>query len=1029
MTIFRPSIVLCAVFLIMGADPAGALGQRSEDFGRDILPLLSDRCFQCHGPDEANRQADLRLDRRLDAIESGAIVPGDPDNSELTQRLVTDDDDLRMPPVDSHKPSLTDDEVAMVRRWIEQGAKWSRHWAFEPPRRPAMPADAPNPIDAFVMDRLQRENLWFSAPAARHTLLRRVSFDLTGLPPSADDVRRALEGPWPEAYLEFVDACLASPHYGERMAMWWLDAARYADTDGFQQDETRDNWPWRDWVVQAFNQNMHFDEFTRWQFAGDLLPDRRPEQILATCFHRNHMTNGEGGRHPEESRVDYVIDRVNTMGTVWLGLTLGCVQCHDHKFDPITQDDYYGLAAFFNSIDEDGRAGRAAKPYLEYMSSHVAAAVEEAEIVRQNRQQRLEKVKKDLEPAFERWLNDVSRQVVRGFWPWRTLDIREAFGVEGTQLVDCGEGILQAAGPSPRQDDYHIAATPRLKRITGWRLEVFPSPEHSDGKLSRGKNGEFILTDVKLMIRKRGSPNLRDVAISSAVADVSTGGAEDQYGRITDTLDDDPRNGWTTQPDSPWRPHVAVFGLAAPVKLGEDEELVFVLLQRSTRGDANIGRFRITVTDQPGQAVRRLDRMPIEKLARIANAWPPVVPPSLRRELFDQFLIDQPAFVRADNEYRDAQRQFDQLKKAASSPQQVMVLRERAEPRETHVLRRGEWDQHGPTVTRHFPAAVLDWATPETPTRMDLANWLVAPDNPLTARVVVNHLWQLCFGRGLVATPDDFGLQGDRPSHPELLDWLAVELIESDWDLQYVLRLIVTSRTYQQTSQVTPELLERDPENRLLARGARFRLPSWMIRDAALASSGLLNRRLGGPPVMPYQPPGVWNEMFMGRFTYHPSQGPAQHRRSLYAFWRRAAGPTFLFDSAQRRVCEVRPRRTNTPLHALVLMNDLSVREAARELARNSLEVAGSSDSRIQDMAFAILSRPLEPDDLEVARNVLDSSLAYYRDHPMEAYRYLDFGQPELGPHGESADVLTRWAGHTVVASMLLNLDEAITHE
>lgn len=1004
------------------------MGQPSVDFGRDILPLLSDRCFQCHGPDEANREAELRLDRRPHAIASGAIVPGDPAASEMVRRIDTDDDDLRMPPADSHKPLLTDDEIEMVRAWIAQGAPWSRHWAFVRPVRPPVPDDAPHPIDAFILNRLKRENLHFSVPAAKHTLLRRVCFDLTGLPPSPDDLQRALEGSWPDAYLEWVEACLASPHYGERMAMWWLDAARYADTDGYQQDETRENWPWRDWVVNSFNRNMRFDEFTRWQFAGDLFPAPQPEQILATCFHRNHMTNGEGGRDPEESRIDYVIDRVNSTGTVWLGLTLGCAQCHDHKFDPITQQDYYGLAAFFYSIDEDGRAGRAAKPYLEYTSSHVAAAIAEAERVLNVRFARLQKIKSDLEPEFERWLNRVSQQVIRGFWPWKALDIHKAFGVEGTQLVNCGEGVLQATGPNPVQDDYHIIATPRLKRVTGWRLEVYPSPNHTDGKLSRGKSGEFILTDVKLMIRKRGSPNLRDVPISSAVADVSTDGAEDQYGRITDTLDDDPRNGWTTQPESPWRPHVAVFGLAEPVQLSEDEELIFVLLHRSTRGDASIGRFRITVTDQPGQAVRHLGSLPLEQLAHVATGWPPVIDNGLRDRLFDQFLTDQPAFARAEKEYRDAKRQLDHLKQE-SSPRRVMVLRERSQPRATHVLVRGQWDQHGDQVEPHFPADIFQWTAPQTPTRMDLANWLVTPENPLTARVVANHLWQLCFGRGLVATPDDFGLQGARPSHPELLDWLAVELIESGWDIQHMLRLIVTSRTYQQTSRVSPGLLDRDPQNRLLARGARFRLPSWMIRDAALASSGLLNRRVGGPPVMPYQPPGVWNELFMGRFTYHPSQGPAQHRRSLYSFWRRAAAPTFLFDSAQRRVCEVRPRRTNTPLHALVLLNDLSLRESARELARRSLIQSTDDDRRIQNMAFAILSRALEPDELVVARNVLDSSRTYYQANRDEAFQFLDFGQVELGPTSVIDVSLPQWAGYTVVAGMLLNLDEASTHE
>ena len=1052
-------LVVCAAAQTSDADdPSPDVSTKEVSFSLEVLPLLSDRCFHCHGPDESQREADLRLDQRESAIESGAISPGSPQTSELLRRVQSKDAGEQMPPADSHRKPLTSAEMETLTRWIEQGAPWGRHWAFEPPTKSTPPTKGDTAIDAFVRARLAHRahqsgdaRLQPSPRADLHTLARRVAFDLTGLPPTpeqlaelaaqAEHFRRLGENEsdanlrpgWTpgefEAYRQFVDQLLESPHYGERMAMWWLDLARYSDTDGYQQDATRTNWPWRDWVVSAFNEDMPYDQFTIEQFAGDLLPEATVDQQLATCFHRNHMTNGEGGRDPEESRVDYVIDRVNTTGSVWLGLTLGCCQCHSHKFDPITQQEYYQLFAFFNSIDEDGKAGGGAKPYLKTRSSNAARAIEEAEQIVAVRKAAEQTAKTGAEQEFTGWLEALARKLQddrQPFDPWQILTadfVTQLASVEGTELKQEDGGHIRATGPNPVQDDYRIFARSPLSRITGLRLEVLPDERNTDGKLSRGANGEFILTDVKLQVRRRGDSQLRDIDISTAVADVEKKAAGRNYGNVKDTLDDDPRNGWTTETHDSKQKHVAVFGLAEPLWLDEDEELVFVMLHRSTQGDANIGCFQLSVTNQPGKAVRSLSPMPVELLAEALrkNSQLEELEPKLRSQLLEQFLADHSDYQQVKGQLDAANRQLAEVKKAGGELK-VMVLKERQQPRDTHVLKRGVWDQHGDQVTRGVPQAVLAWSKDQTQTRLDLARWLVDDENPLTARVTVNHLWQLCFGAGLVRTPEDFGLQGELPTHPQLLDWLAVELVEHGWSFKHLLKTIVTSDTYCQSSRSTQQSRELDPDNRWLARGARFRLPSWMIRDAALQSSGLLNPAIGGPPTMPYQPAGVWRENFMGRFIYRPSQGAAQHRRTLYAFWRRAAAPTFLFDSAQRRVCEVRMRRTNTPLHALTLLNDETMLEASRAVAR---QVLSDKDDPLGAMFSRILSRP--PSDVEraVLNQQRERISERYQSASEAAKAFLRFGQPERQASEQPVELATL----TVLASMIYNLDEAISHE
>jgi len=1029
--------------LLMATASVRTRAEDDIDFNRDVRPIISDNCFACHGFDKGARKGELRLDQREAATEGrggyAVIVPGKPEESTLIERVASTDPDLVMPPADSHKKPLDRKSIETLKEWIRQGAQWGEHWAFVKPERAPVPTDAQHAIDYFVEKRLAEQERHLARQAETHTLIRRLSFDLTGLPPDAELVENFPPSPAEKDWDDLITQLLASPHFGERMAMWWLDGARYSDTDGFQSDSTRTNWPWRDWVVHSFNQNKPFDEFTIEQFAGDLLPNATPEQKLATCFHRNHMNNGEGGRDPEESRVDYVLDRVNTTGTLFLGLTLGCTQCHDHKFDPVSQRDYYSLTAYFNSIDETGAARSAAKPYFKYKSPYAQQAVDEASALVKRADAELADVRSRSEEEFKVWLNRQLVRVGRGFRAWNPVIPKRLSTTEGYQLEMEKYAIITSSPAGFPQDDFIITTSlmePRqvsdIARISGLRLEVFPHESHTDGKYSFSETGEFILTNVKLLVRKRGSSQIREVGLASAVADVEGVGTDSSYKTVRDTLDDDPRKGWTTRTKPSDVPHTAVFALSEPLTLAGDEELDIVLMQRSLAPKELMGRFRLSVTDQRGAAVRSLKSMPLELLAerygesKKSGLAASVIDGGLRKQLFEQFLEDHAEWQAAKKRNDRAKSQLAAAKKAAGE-QSVMVLGERKEPRKTHVLERGVWNKHGEEVQRAVLPAVLKMPAAEVSSRLELGRWIASKENPLTARVITNQVWQLFFGAGLVRTPADFGLQGESPTHPELLDWLAVEFMDSGWDVKHLVRTIVSSRTYRQDSSVTTELLELDPENRLLARGARFRLPSWMIRDAALKASGLLNDATGGAPVFPYQPPGVWRDQFMGRFVYQSSIGPAQYRRTLYAFWRRTSAPTFLFDSAMRRTCEVVPRRTNTPLHALTLLNDTTSLEAARTLADKAIATAPIDIAkRVNFLCLRILSRTPTGDELgRVLIPQYEKARAYYEEHPEEAITLTTVGQLAAPDVKVAADI----AATMLLANLLLNLDEGITHE
>lgn len=1017
------------------------LADEPVDFNRDIRPLFSNNCLACHGFDESSRSTELRLDTREGALADlggySAVVPGNPEQSAILARISGAEGVELMPPAESHKKQLSPEAVDKVRRWIAEGAQWGKHWAFDPPVASDIPVASGHPVDHFVARRLDKEGMELAPTAAVHTLARRLSFDLTGLPPRYADVQNLGSEPSADEWREWTDRLLDSPHFGERMAMWWLDGARYSDTDGFQGDSTRNNWPWRDWVVAAFNKNMPFDQFTIEQFAGDLLPDATDEQRLATCFHRNHMHNGEGGRDPAESRVDYVLDRTNTMGTLWLGLTLGCTQCHDHKFDPISQRDYYSLTAFFNSIAEDGKAGGGAKPFLDYKSSLVQPTIDECKQVLDEMKANLDQIRDDAEEAFETSLIQMIEQAQTLSDPWRIVIPSKMRSTEGT-VLSCNEsGVITANDSQVVQDDYFVEVpSDTIGRITGIRLEVFADEKHVQQKYSFAETGEFILTNAKLRLRSKMDSSVTDLPLRRATASIEGKGADSKYGRASGTLDDDPRTGWTTRTKPVEPVQVVVFELSEPLVLNDETVLDVALLQRSLAPGEMIAKFRLSVTDQRGNAVRSLKPMPIEELAG-AIAERKISAPeeaytesdvgeTLRRKLKDQFLADHSPWIKASEKHDKASRQFGAAKGAAGTLK-VTVLKEREESRKTHVLVRGVWNDHGEEVNPGVLPAVMQTQGVDVNDRVKLAEWIVSRENPLTARVIVNQVWQLFFGAGLVRTPGDFGSQGEMPTHPELLDWLAVDFMEHDWDLKHLVKQIVSSGVYRQDSRVSEDLLERDPENRMLARGARFRLPSWMIRDASLTVSGLLNPTVGGPPMFAYQPPGVWQDQFMGRFTYVPTMGPGQYRRTLYTFWRRSSAPTFLFDSAMRRTCEVVPRRTNTPLHALTLLNDITALEAARNLAEQGWEPDRNTiaQARLKRMFQMVLSRLPLQEEFTILQREHEKAMSYYAQNPDAATELITVGQlPD--PVGVPVEKI---AADMLAASLILNLDESITHE
>ncbi len=1089
MTWHAPTLVsLVAAVLLC---PAGTAAAASVDFQQDVRPILADACFACHGPDGNTRQAGLRLDTREGMFgDRGGyriVVPGSAEDSRLYQRMSHEIPAARMPPANAERRP-TREQVETVRRWIDEGGEWSSHWAYGPPRRPPVPAVEPgerreNEVDAFVIRRLREAGLEQSPEADRRTLLRRVSLDLTGLPPTPSDMDRFVADPSPDAYERQVERLLDSPHYGERMAMQWLDLARYADTHGFHIDGRRDMWHWRDWVIRAFNANKAFDEFTIEQLAGDLLPGSTDEQKIATGFNRNHMINHEGGAIPAEYHTEYVVDRVETVSTVWMAMTMGCARCHDHKYDPITQREFYEFYAFFNSVDELGLDGvdgnavpkldlpddtqreelRAVNAAIRSVEADLSDARirDEIEGWEQAALQSIPRASRDgLEAHYEMegGFSDSSGnyrhgRVMRGeplflsanagkgasfdvdthvaFPGTASIDVSRAFtlafwmghaGLVEKSVLHKMDGpetqrglALTLSRPLPIPDalrrDYDL--TLRLSSAPGSAIAVRPAQplrnvvgaDHSY-HVALSYDGSGRASGVRLFLN--GKPAETTVLADSLSGSPAAGapieiGAGRFGGRYTGTLDD-------------LRVHSRVLDVAEIEKLFAHEP-VAALLAAPHIDCAAVLSSAPEASDDDIYAPK-----PDTDVTRCG---------SRQRKLKDYYLTHA-----ARPKDRALHARLTELKGQRATLQSdidnVMVMSELATPRETFVLGRGDYRNRGERVSPSTPEWLGEFPATAPRDRLGLARWIASGNHPLTARVAVNHYWQKYFGLGLVRTSEDFGLQGELPTHPGLLDWLAAEFAEGGWDIRALQKKIVMSATYRQSSRITPGLLATDPENRLLARGPRYRLQAEIVRDNALAAAGLLDPTIGGPSVFPYQPEGLWKEMAFGdMFTaqvYRPGAGADLYRRSMYTFWKRTIPPPSLavFDAPDREKCIARRSRTNTPLQALVLMNDPTYVEAARALAAEMLREGGDdARGRVRAGYGRVLGRPPSHAESELLARLAHEQALRYRERPESARKLLAVGESPVAGALEPSE-LAAW---TVVASSILNLDEAISKE
>jgi hypothetical protein len=1038
---------LAACLLLTFATRAAAEGIADRvRFNRDVRPILSDTCFKCHGFDKAARKADLRLDLRAEAIvprhgdnHQVPIVPGDPKNSAVWQRIVTEDPNDLMPPPDSHLV-LTPKQKETIRLWIAQGAEYEGHWAFIPPARLAVPevkqaSWARNPIDQFVLERLEREGLQPSPEAEKETLIRRATLDLTGLPPTPSEVDAFLSDPSTGAYEKLVDRLLASPRYGERMAVAWLDAARYADTSGYQADWERHMWPWRDWVVRAFNANMPFDQFTVEQLAGDMLPSPTIDQRLASGFNRNHRINDEGGIIPEEYAVEYVVDRVETTAAVWLGLTAGCARCHDHKYDPISQKEFYRLYAYFNNVPENGMDGRSgyATPFMRVPAPEMIQTVETLERDAEALAKQLEVETPESAERRARWERETLAALgARGTDPWRTGKIENATG-KGVRLYPQPDGSVVPMNILEDDTDYDITLrNDAIDRVTAIRLEAMTDPSLPNGQVGPG-DGNFLLSEVAVSVISPGSDAAVAAAGKPAPVKIRTAFADyeqDKY-PIANAIDGKPDTHWSIDGDVLRGQRTAVFVFDKPIEAAKRAKFVVRLKQgMKTSARQMIGRARVMFTDRAETAMTPLDALPGDVIAALQTE-------SANRSPVQADLIVR-EFRRLDPGRAAMMKQLVATHRKAADitadGTPVMVMQEMATPRDTYLLKRGQYDQ--PDTSERLmpgvPASIPVAGMPPPGNRLELARWLVDSGNPLTARVTVNRVWQSLFGTGIVKTSEDFGAQGEWPSHPELLDWLATEFVRSGWDVKALNRLIVTSATYRQSSRVTPLLRERDPENRLLARGSRYRLDSHAVRDNALAVSGLLVGKVGGPPVKPYQPPGLWEELSFKKKTtideYVQDHGDKLYRRTLYTFWKRPAPPPALaiFDAAGREMCTVRLGRTHTPLQALNLLNDIAYVEAARKLGERMMREGGSTPTDRLAYGFR-LSTSRRPDARELASLLkgFEQYAARFRTDRAAAKELLGVGESPADKSFDPAEL----AAYTASANVLLNLDETLTKE
>lgn len=1161
----------------------GAEAEQQVDFNRDIRPILSDHCYACHGPDEKARKGNLRLDRKeavFGLLKSGsiAVVPGDLEKSELIHRISTHDEDDRMPPLEDGKP-LSEKQVAVFKQWVSEGAEWQRHWAYIKPRLndpPNVENDnwPRNDIDRFILNRLEKESIEPSKEAPKEKLIRRATLDLTGLPPTIQEIDSFLADKSDAAYEELVDRLLESKAYGERQAMFWLDLARYGETQGYHHDAHRDMWHWRDWVINAFNENKPFDEFTTEQLAGDLLPHPTRDQIIATGFHRNEMTTSEGGALPEEYAVKYVAGRIDTTARVWMGTSMACAECHDHKYDPITQKEYYRFFGFFNTIPENGldrQSNPVPRMELKGSDHDKRLAQFDAEIAALETAHK--KIVQETNATYtanqQQWEQQHREQSVNN---WQPLLPVEFVSENGATLNVHADNSITVSGENPAQDTYRIRLQTPSDRIKGIRLEALPEHSMPHGETGRSENGQFILTRIEITALSRnpertradfqhpemgrlwklgpfpgstyqasfdhnfgpepaadlqesygdGSLKWREVSdsandepipfadsnstfyvlrtfkaskpshvqarlgssssfkvwlngalihtkkpagnsdpiplqmklqegenailvkvtngndgsklyldpslqpvleqsvtIAQAAADTNRGGYD-----IKGTLDDLIETGWSVdvRNENAKNPHYAWFRFSKPVGFSAGTELEVRLIFNAPVPHATLSKFRIALT--PSEELNTFLSLPnnirSHLLARPADRSDQSNL-ALQRYYREQFVDEAGTLTKILNDKRSERRKYQDAIPVA------MIMREMEKPRQTHLLIRGEYNNPGEIVTPGVPEAILPWQENYPTNRLGLAEWLLHPDHPLTSRVLVNHFWQQHFGTGLVKTSEDFGAQGESPSHPGLLDWLAKEFIQSGWNMKQTHRLIVTSATYRQEAAATVNGIQRDPGNRQLAHFPRQRLEAETVRDLALSVSGLMNPKTGGPSVFPYQPPGLWEQVaFEGTRKWEQSKGPENYRRGLYVYWRRSVpyASFVTFDAPSRETCTVKRPRTNTPLQALVLMNDPVYIEAARAFGLEIMKNGGSKiDDRVGYAFRACLSRNPSEAELDRMTNAFHKELQHFLDHRADANQLVNIGATPPPTDVDPVE-LAAW---TILAQVLLNLDETIT--
>jgi hypothetical protein len=995
-------------------------------FNRDIRPILSENCFSCHGFDEKSRKAKLRLDLPEEATREHKggtpIVPGDLAKSEVWQRIISDDPDDVMPPPKSHL-KLSAQDKATLKAWIQQGAKYESHWAFAVPKETAPPAPG-HPIDAFVASTLQKKGLEPTAGADRATLIRRVSLDLTGLPPSAEEVQAFVADRDPQAYAKLVARLLASPHFGERMALEWLDSARYADTNGFSIDGGRNMWLWRDWVIQSFNDNLPYDQFVLQQLAGDLLPNATDAQLIATGFQRNNMNTHEGGTIPAENLVNYNADRVKTLGEAMLGLTLACAQCHDHKFDPISQKDYFQMFAYFNSLGDaglDGNAGNNSGPSVNKKT--VLKALDQAALPDRIAALKLKLATPD-NAALSRWISEqqaalAKRKAGLKLHPVHLLKISTpnsggGFTVEGNTFKGLGGAAYDILGETPKTSE----------PITGLRIVFTPNkskptkdPKDAKKVVKAGEKSDFVVSAV-------------DVTADKVAGDQVNIHRLQQFSRVTasswqpdfpaiDVRAFHPRRGWSPDLKTDEAPHLTLT-FDQPITADKQAYLttqVYFAMGGKTPAQGQL--FAMTGTDDGTD-------LPADIIALIHTEAAKRTEPQ-QRQLWAYFAAKAKAMEPLRTDLANAEQRL----KALTEPQQTMIMAIAAKPRETFILTRGDYSQPGEKVSVGTPAKLPALPANAPANRLGLAQWMVMPENPLTARVAVNRFWKQLFGQGLVTTAADFGYQGAFPSHPELLDNLAIEFRRSGWDVKKLITLIVTSDTYKRSSTPTAKQQEVDPSNTWLARGPRFRLPAEIIRDAALKSSGLLVPQLGGPSVNPYSPFDLWREVSHYGSTPATAQifvqdhGEKLYRRSLYTYWKRTAPPANMvaFDAPNREVCTVDRGNTTTPLQALVSLNDTQFVEASRALGERLAKRTGQDEAKLRWAFLEVVSREPSAQELAVATKTLARERARYARDTARAQAVLSVGESPRDQQIPAAE----HAAWMQVSTLLLNLSEAVT--